>query len=86
MKNIVVRLLPKTLMWIAPIALAGFLAFDPPPAAACGTCECVYASQCYSQGACREKQTCECNALCQSCYWANGCAPATHTLGQSGQS
>jgi hypothetical protein len=60
-----------------------YSAFSPVPVRADeGGCGCVYADQHYSDGACRCRQKCSCNADCTSCIWVNdpNCDPRVGCL------
>lgn len=73
---------PRSTLSVAALglmALAAYLAFGPIPANACGTCECTFASQCYSNGACRDLSYCSCTGDCSDCRWLRGCPPIRPT-------
>lgn len=63
-----------TAVLICLSGVSAYLLLAPPALAACQASECVYADECYSQGACRGGQRCGKNDDGESTWYDdNGC-------------
>ena len=64
-----------SLLGVAAMVVAIYLAYGPTPTWACPPCECRAGTLCVDPGTCVNDFVCACAQDCSICGWIRGCPP-----------